>query len=172
MTMAASCVPKLWDMFISSETYKKYSQYSQPEDRLHQAMIDWGLDSTVHADMMNGFNRFVGCLADYFGTNVSLLQVLHDLQHGYPVVMSGTFPGYPVRMTAPYGHIVCVVGAEWSSEVLPCGVPDYWIVDDPFGNTMDNWKGSGDDIAIPHALFNDWIKACGADSKWAHRFAI
>lgn len=172
LVMAASYVPRVWEAFIRSPYFSAYREYDQPEDRFHKAMLDWGMDPEVHGSLMSAFNRWVGSPLDFFSTMVSLGQVLDELQKGLPVVMSGTFPGHPARMEKPYGHVVCLVGAEWDSDG-PSGLPDRWIVDDPYGNTMDNWKGSGNDVPIPHHLFNAWMKACGdADCKWAHRFRV
>jgi hypothetical protein len=45
------------------------------------------------------------------------------------------------------------------------------IIDDPYGDTMNNWKGGGNDIKIPWDLFVKWMKPVGEPSIfWAHRF--
>jgi len=173
MVMAASYIPRLWEAFERSPYFGQYSSFPQPEDRFHQAMLDWRMDPTVHGNLMAGFNKWVGFSADFFSTTVPLSQLIDDLRKGLPVVMSGTFPGYPEPLKIPYGHVVCLVGAEWENENDVYDPPSHWIINDPYGDTMNNWKGSGSGVAIPHALFNEWMKVCGdMGMKWAHRFKI
>ena len=174
IVMAVSYIPELWKAFTNSPYFEKYNTFPQEEDRFHAALMDWKLNPEVHADLVSGLNMWVGYDADVFSTSVPLVEVINDLRKGLPVVMSGTFSGFPTRMASPYNHIVCVVGAEWLEKAdMDSYPPVNWIVDDPFGNTMDNWKGSGNNVLIPHELFNMWMKICeNKDSKWAHRFQI
>ena len=174
IVMAVSYIPELWKAFTNSPYFEEYKTFPQEEDRFHAALRDWKLNPEVHADLVSGINRWVGYDADVFSTSVPLADVIKDLQKGLPVVMSGTFPGHPTPMLFPYNHIVCVVGAEWLEKAdMDSSPPVNWIVDDPFGSTMDNWRGSGNNILIPNELFNMWMKICGnTDSKWAHRFHV
>ena len=42
---------------------------------------------------------------------------------------------------------------------------------DPYGDTLNDWKGSGRRVILSWERFHQWIKPCGAmDRKWAHRF--
>jgi len=174
IVMAVSYIPQLWKAFTESPYFEKYNVYPQEEDRFHASLKEWNLNREVHADLASGINRWVGYEADVFSTSVTLADVVKDLRKGLPVVMSGTFPGYPAPMASPYNHIVCVVGAEWLEKTdMDSQSPVNWLVDDPFGNTMDNWKGSGNNVVIPYSLFNEWMKFSGiTDYKWAHRFQV
>lgn len=33
-----------------------------------------------------------------------------------------------------------------------------WIIDDPYGNTLDDWKGSGDNIHLSNSYFCKTLK--------------
>jgi hypothetical protein len=163
MVMATSYMPVLWEKFINSGEYKKFLCYDQPEDRFRASMVEQGLDPVNHTELMIGYNFFMGGRYDYFDTRVDIKDLLSDLERGFPVVISGTFPGYPVVMEKPYGHIVVLVGFE----------DGHWIIDDPYGDTLNNWHGSGNDIKLSHRQFIDWMKPVGDDGvKWAHRFQI
>jgi hypothetical protein len=154
-----------------------YKQFEQPEDRLQQALLDWGLDPTNHYDLMNGYNRFMGEDIDFFSTSISIKDLIDGLLFGKPWVGSGTFPGYPeinidlkTGEPKPLGHIVCVVGIVYDNDPYS---PSAIIIDDPYGNTMDNWKGSGNDIQIPWDLFVKWMKPVNDPAVfWAHCFMV
>jgi hypothetical protein len=177
MTMATSYIDCLWLMFINSGYYLKYKQFEQPEDRLQQALLDWNLEPTNHYDLMKGYNRFIGKDVDSFSVSVPIKDLINDLLADKPWVASGTFPGYPeinintkTNKPNPLGHIVCVAGLVYENNPYS---PSAVIIDDPYGNTMDNWKGSGNDIEIPWDLFVDWMKPVKDPSIfWAHRFFI
>jgi hypothetical protein len=166
--MATSYIEKLWAVFIKSPYYLKYKQYEQPEDRLQQALLDWGLDPTNHYDLMNGYNKFMGAEIDRFSTTVLFNNLIDDLLSGLPWVGSGTFPGYPKPAAKPLGHIVCIVGMVYEDDPH---TPSAMIIDDPYGDTMNNWQGSGNDIQIPFDLFAAWMKPLKDPAVfWAHRF--
>ena len=168
LTMGTSYIPSLWEKFINSLNYKKYPHFEQPEDRLQQYLLDCGLEPTNHYDLMNGYNKFMGEEIDIFSTRVSFKELIDDLLSGRPWVGSGTFPGYPVLEKKPLGHIVCVVGMTYENDPYK---PIEIIIDDPYGNTMNNWKGSGNDIKISRDLFTQWMKPLNdPDIFWAHRF--
>jgi hypothetical protein len=154
-----------------------YKQFEQPEDRLQQALLDWGLDPTNHYDLMNGYNRFMGEDIDFFSTSIAIKDLIDGLLFGKPWVGSGTFPGYPeinidskTGKPSPLGHIVCVVGIVCDNDPYS---PSAIIIDDPYGNTMDNWKGSGNDVQIPWDLFVKWMKPVNDPAVfWAHCFMV
>jgi hypothetical protein len=87
---------------------------------------------------------------------------------GRPWVGSGTFPGFPKEEKKPLGHIVCVVGMVYETDPYS---PTAMIIDDPYGDTMNNWQGFGNDIKIPFDLFINWMKPLkDPDKFWAHIF--
>jgi hypothetical protein len=145
-------------------------QYKQPEDNLYQFMKDHNLEPTVHAELSIGVNKWIRKdNATNFSVHRSIDQVFGEIREGRPVVLSGTFPGFPKVMPKPYGHVVCLVGGIWQDD-LGRGLPDQIIIDDPFGNTLNNWNGSGNDIHLSQRQFIDWIKDCGSPVKWGHFF--
>ncbi len=170
MTMAASYMPELWERFSKSSINKKYETLKQPEDRLHFFIKEQGLNPENHYDLMKGFNLFVEKEVDYFSTDVSLISLIEELLAGRPWVGSGTFPGFPILAKNPLGHIVCVVGMVYEDDPYK---PAEMIIDDPYGNTMNNWQGAGNDIKIPWDLFVNWMKPVkDANVFWAHRFKM
>jgi len=169
LTMATSYIAALWDIFINSPIYKKYAEYQQPEDRLQKALLDWGLNPENHYDLMKGYNRFMGKDIDFFSVMVPFRELVDELLSGKPWVGSGTFPGFPNPVKSPLGHIICIVGLVYEDDPYsPTGI----IVDDPYGDTMNNWQGSGNDVTIPWDLFVKWMKPLDEKTGatfWAHR---
>jgi hypothetical protein len=166
LTMATSYIDSLWNTFTNSPIFQKYKQFEQPEDRLQQALLDWGLEPTNHYDLMKGYNKFMGGDIDRFSTSVPFEKLIDELLDGRPWVGSGTFPGWPKPVKTPLGHIVCVVGMEYEKDPYK---PAAMIIDDPYGDTMNNWVGSGNNIVIPFEKFAAWFKPLN-NSKifWAH----
>jgi hypothetical protein len=155
-------------MFINSPNFLKYKYFEQPEDRLQQALLDWGLEPTNHYQLMEGYNRFIGLEIDSFSLSAPFHDLIDLLLEGRPWVGSGTFPGFPKEEKKPLGHIVCVVGMVY--EIDPYS-PSAMIIDDPYGDTMNNWQGSGNDVRIPIDLFVNWMKPLKDPNKfWAHIF--
>ena len=166
-------------------------RYSQPEDNLTDFITNdpgviqernkfvaanpWakGIPSVqIHDLLALGTNIWLGKKAVSFLWNRKIFDILSQPEEGKPVVLSGTFPGYPTVMPQPYGHIVTAVGTIWESEKGSSSVqPSHIIIDDPYGNTLDNWKGSGNDIEIPWNLFIAWFREPNdTNIKWGHFF--
>ena len=182
-TMATSYIDKLWEIFKNSKIYKKYSiKYKQEEDCLQKYALDIGLNPTVHADLCKAYNNFMNggtekeLGSEYktyaiFRDNVPIISILNEIECGRPVVLSGTFPGFPTAKKTPLGHIVTLVGDAWNPSSDINNHPDYLIIDDPYGNTVNDWKGSGNDVFITWAQFIEWFKPVGGETvKWAHMF--
>ena len=170
LTMATFYIKALWEKFINSPAYKQYEQFEQPEDRLQYALLEWGLEPINHYDLMKGYNKFMGEEIDFFSTTAPLKELIDDLLAGKPWVGSGTFPGFPNLEKKPLGHIVCVVGVVYDDSPYK---PARMIIDDPYGDTMNNWQGSGNDVVIAWDLFLKWFKPCdNSDVFWAHRFKV
>ena len=145
-------------------------KYAQPEDNLHHYMTEKMLRPWIHADLSQATNEWMGKKVTTFSTNRSVVSILDELRNDRPVVMSGDFPGVPTKRATPLGHIVVLVGAIWPEkdfEKNPASV----IIDDPYGNTLNDWKGSGNDIVLTWGMFVNWFKPVGADTvKWGHFF--
>jgi hypothetical protein len=145
-----------------------YGAYEQPEDNLRAFIEKAGRDPTNHYDLSEWTNRWMGKRITHFSTERPIDGIIGELQAGRPVVISGTCPGCPRKLEKPLGHIVCLVGAEWIS----CSPhPDCIIWDDPYGHTLENWEGSGNDVKVQWRQFIEWIKPCGdREKKWGHFF--
>lgn len=169
MIMAISYIPELYKRMKMSRIYQFYSKkYKQEEDCLQKFILDNDGDPTIHADLRDFTNHFLGGDFVHFFTNLKIKDLINEIKNNRPVVISGTFPGYPTKRKDPLGHIVVLVGAKWNknNDFDQNKNPDYFIIDDPYGNTMSDWKGSGNDIEIPFKLFNEWMKDTGkSDSK-------
>ncbi len=148
--------------------------YPQPEDNLRQYIEKHGKNPENHYDLSAGVNNWIGRNVTNFSTARKVRDMLNELRNGRPVVVSGTFPGHPTAKTKPLGHIVCLVGMEWDNDNPADDVhPDRMIWDDPYGNTMKDWQGSGNDIIVPWDLFVRWLKPTGdANTKWGHFFTV
>jgi hypothetical protein len=145
-------------------------QYEQPEDNLREFIEARGKNPEIHYDLSTMTNEWMGKKVTDFSTERKTEDIYAQLIAGNPVVISGTFPGFPVLAKKPLGHIVCLVGAEWEGNEWN-KKPDKLIWDDPYGNTLLNWKDSGNDIIIPYDKFISWIKPVGSEVvKWGHFF--
>jgi hypothetical protein len=145
-------------------------EHRQPEDNLRVFMEANGKDPTIHAVLSEYTNRWIGRKVTDFSMTRKISDILAELLAGRPVVISGTFPGFPRKKEKPLGHIVCMVGAVWMGESW-IGMPDIVIWDDPYGNTLQDWRGSGNDIRVDYQKFIDWIKPVGDSAmKWGHFF--
>jgi len=166
-------------------------KFSQPEDNLTDfitndprcieqrnrfvAQNSWakGIPSVqIHDLLASGTNLWMGKEVVTFSWARKIFDILKEFEEGRPVVLSGSFPGYPTKMPQPYGHIVTGVGAIWDTDNgSSATIPTHIIVDDPYGNTLNNWKGSGKTIEIPWNLFIEWFREPGSTvSKWGHFF--
>lgn len=125
----------------------------------------------IHQILSYGTNLFLGIgNVTQFSTNTSWLDIINDLVYdSLPVGISGKFSGL--------NHIVLLVGVAYSE--LREGykpslnqIPDYLIVDDPFGKTYEYSKGlSGNDIWIPFSkCITDFKSLSNKQFKFAHRF--
>jgi hypothetical protein len=136
-------------------------RYSQPEDNLRDFMLGRKCSPEVHADLSACVNAWLDRKVTRFSTDTFVTNILTDLDMGLPVVLSGTFPGHPVQ-GKPLGHIVTLVGYDPLEGAC---------IFDPYGNTLNNWRGSGRDVWLSWEQFFTWFKPCGNRSiKWAHRF--
>jgi hypothetical protein len=159
---------------VMAISYRRYffpaGQYDQPEDNLRAFIESLGRNPENHYDLSECTNLWMGRRVTEFSVSRKISLIFSELLNGRPVVLSGTFPGYPTRRPAPLGHIVCLVGAEWPDNSCD-GLPDSIIIDDPYGNTLRDWQGSGNDVKLDYRKFIDWFKPAGdSDVKWGHFF--
>jgi hypothetical protein len=146
-------------------------RYRQPEDNLKTYFMEQKKNPEIHADLAEYTNRWLGKTAVSFSTKRTLPQIINEIVKERPVIVSGQFPGFPTRRVQPLGHVVCLVGCEWlpANAKNPVAAPDFFIVDDPYGNTLNDWNGSGNDIRLNAVTFYDWIKPeKDKSTKWGH----
>jgi hypothetical protein len=146
-------------------------KYEQPEDNLKAYFMAQGKNPEIHADLAEYTNRWLGKGAVSFSTKRTMPQIINEIVGDRPVIISGQFPGFPTRRTQPLGHIVCLVGCEWqpANAGNPAASPDFFIIDDPYGDTLNDWKGSGNDIRLDAEIFYNWIKPEKDQGvKWGH----
>jgi hypothetical protein len=145
-------------------------EHEQPEDNLRSFIEGHNKSPENHGVLSEYTNRWIGQKVCQFSERVKISDILRDLLQGKPVVISGNFPGYPSPLRRPLGHIVCLVGAEWQGKDW-IGPPDFVLWDDPYGDTLGDWKGSGNNIKVSYRQFIEWIKPVNDPCvKWAHRF--
>jgi uncharacterized protein YvpB len=136
-------------------------KHGQPEDNLRAFLKNKKLDPEAHYDLSRGVNEWLGKKATVFSTGIDVEGLKEDIKAGRPAVLSGTFPGHPTERPKPLGHIVTMAG--YGEE----GV----IIIDPYGDTLNDWKGSGKKVLLTWERFNNWIKPAGNPRyKWAHLF--
>jgi len=164
-------------------------KYDQPEDNLHDHISNnpecvkhysdfvsknpWAAGippMQIHDILSWCTNHWIGKQVTSFSTNRSTPTIFAELRSGKPIVLSGDFPfvtSKGVRTTL--GHIVVLVGAEWNEG--NSGNPDRVIIDDPYGNTLNNFQGSGNDVVLSWDQFVKWIKPHNSTAiKWGHFF--
>jgi hypothetical protein len=145
-------------------------EHQQPEDNLRMFIEANGKNPENHYELSEYTNRWMGKEVTIFSTARKINDILVELLAGRPVVLSGTFPGCPTKKAKPLGHIVCLVGAEWTGNDW-IGPPDSIIWDDPYGNTLNDWQGTGNDVKVDFKTFIEWIKPVGDPLiKWGHFF--
>jgi hypothetical protein len=147
-----------------------HGEFDQPEDNLRAFMEARRKNPENHYDLSECTNLWMDREVTTFSTSRKISQIFAELLLSRPVVISGTFPGFPTPKPKPLGHIVCLVGAKWQSDNW-IGPPDTIVWDDPYGNTLKDWQGSGNDIKVDYQKFIDWIKPVGNSAiKWGHFF--
>jgi hypothetical protein len=146
-------------------------KYKQPEDNLRAFFKEEGKNPENHAELSEYTNRWLGKAAASFSTRRLVSEIVHEIENGRPVILSGNFPGFPTPRNKPLGHIVCLVGCEWqpANAGNPVASPDFFIIDDPYGNTLNDWKGSGNDVRLSAEIFYSWMKPeKDRGIKWGH----
>lgn len=144
-------------------------KYKNPVDNFHFFMTEQNLRPTWHFELSRATNLWMDKKVTDFATGRSINAIFNELKNDRPVVLSGDFPGYPTVRTTPLGHIVVLVGAEWDS--AESENPKSIIIDDPYGDTLDDWRGCGNDIVLSWDQFIAWFKdRDSTTTKWGHFF--
>jgi len=122
-------------------------EYERPMDNLHLYMTAKKLRPWIHDELSQATNEWMGQNVTDFSTERPIPNIINELKNDKPVVLSGDFPFIDSKGNATtLGHIVVLVGAEWDK--VNIGYPRSVIIDDPYGNTLNNFKGSGNDVIL------------------------
>jgi hypothetical protein len=137
-------------------------KHGQPEDNLRAFLKSNKLDPEARYELSKGVNEWTGKKVTVFSTEVSVSVLKKEIREGRPAVLSGTFPGRPTKRPKPLGRIVTMAGY---------GEEGVIIIIDPYGDTLNDRKGSGKKVPLTWERFNNWIKPAGNHRyKWAHLF--
>lgn len=164
---------KLAKYLIEDPEMRKYFAKRFPKENVNfvNGVKDAYTPNELHNSLSYGVNKFIDAgIVTYFSTNVAWKEIMYDLIYkGCPVGISGKFSGLD--------HIDLVVGCAYKrlgDKTCPSDnqVPDYLIVDDPFGKTYEYNKGlSGNDVWIPFSkCIDDFKPHDNPKFKFAHRF--
>jgi hypothetical protein len=146
---------------MRGRTFPK-GKHEQPEDNLRAFLKSNKLNPEARYEFSKGVNEWTGKKVTVFSTEVSVSVLKKEIREGRPAVLSGAFPGYPTERPKPLGRIVTTAGY---------GEEGVIIIIDPYGDTLNDWKGSGKKVLLDWNQFNNWIKPAGNHRyKWAHLF--
>lgn len=164
---------KLAKFFIEDSEIDKY--YKKRFPSLHREFKNGDKNAYAPNELHNilsyGTNRFIDAgIITYFSTNVHWKEIIDEVIYkNKPVGISGKFSGL--------NHIVSLVGVAYKhldagSQPGQFQIPDYLIIDDPYGKTYEYNKGlSGNDIWIPfERCVDDFKPNNNKYFKYAHRF--
>ena len=72
-------------------------EHKQPEDNLRAFLKRKGINPENHYDLSKGVNIWMERAVTHFHTTISVKELKYNIDEGRPVVLSGTFPGYPTK---------------------------------------------------------------------------
>lgn len=123
------------------DTEKWPTEYIQPEDALYQYIYKNSGMKTYqsHDNACKWTSKWIGYPVTFNVIKLSPNALNDQLKQYGPVMISGSFPGYPVRYEKPLGHMVVCYGVDNSFVYLM----------DPYGDTMNDWRGSGGKVKVP-----------------------
>lgn len=166
---------------LVDEEYKK--RYPAMYADFKKGLKDAYTPNEIHKLLEIGTNEWMGCDVDKFYESYPIVDLIEEFTTKQsPVVTSGRFPdGKKPNGEIKYlNHIVCITGVVFSEDkynrTIKAGkkisseTPDFWIVDDPWGYTLNYASGkSGNDVYIPNDQFIAWIKPVNNTTvKFAH----
>ena len=121
----------------------------------------------VHALLCEGTNRWMGTNCVRFLDNLKIWDYLKqnftESTVSLPIVVSGCFPK---SNGSSLNHIVLITGVEIIDDEV---TKVKW--DDPYGNTLKDFVGSGNDVWVSRKFAEANLKPLGSKNiKWAHVF--
>lgn len=156
-------LPDLFFEYIRDEDKVKvfYSRYATeiPPEQIHDVLAYAGsllLSSVAQSNTKISFS-----------VSTPLDTIVHALEEGKPVVVSGRFPYWSkVRQgEITIGHIVCLVGTVRNKET---GKLLGFLIDDPYGNYKTLYEDiNGNNVFMDLEDFETMIRREG-DGFWAH----
>lgn len=126
----------------------------------------------IHDCLSLGTNLWIQKQVTKFSTDVDFKKALYDnlVMNHKPIVISGAFPK---KNGVKLHHIVCVTGVCYNEneKVSPTTTPSFIKVDDPYGNTLNDWVGTGNDVYLSWEYIVKNLKPIGSQKyKWCHLF--
>ena len=145
-----------------------YADYEAGDD-------DCYFPNEIHLVLEYGFNRWMGINIDDFSDRRSIISIFNEIINNFsPVVMSGVFP-YINRFgrTTNLHHINVLVGLAYkndNSEISEATIPEYVIIDDPYGAWDENFAihSNRNDIWMSYDKFIKFYKPQNTIYKYGH----
>ncbi len=128
----------------------------------------------IHAILAYATNLWMGREVMKFNFGLPTEAIIGNIKANKPVVISGAFPyKYLSGKVGTLNHINVLVGVAYKKTSYaknPHMLPDYLIIDDPYGNFNDNFVSKGNDVWIPYKEFMKKYKPFNNNAKWCHTF--
>lgn len=135
----------------------------------------------IHSVLAYAFNIWLDGEKDQFVKfydNLNFKAALYNnfVRGSLPIVISGSFP----KSTGTrLNHIVTATGVVYDANEIAKATrdpkyiptPKFVKVDDPYGDTLHDWQGSGNNILLPWAYCIKNLKPLNSENvKWGHIF--
>lgn len=158
------------DILGFSNKFPNDPKYTQPEDALRYLIENARENPTEHAVLSKFTNQFLGGNYTQFSTTTLTRDILQEIRESRPVVLSGNFPYINSKgQKVTLGHINTLIGYEIDKRGDLAKV----TILDPFGNPLNNFKGSGYHIELTAYQFYKFYKPVDfKDHKWAHTWKL
>lgn len=140
----------------------------------------------IHTVLSYAFNLWMDCEKDQlskFLDNCNFPAALYNnfVKGSLPIIVSGAFP-YASNPNKKLNHIVVCTGVVYDEKEFDayqkCSTPAGYLtpkmikIDDPYGNVLKDWQGTGNDCYLTWRYCIDNLKPLKSTSlKWAHVFS-
>lgn len=130
----------------------------------------------IHRLLAHGTNLWLETDAVSFSENNDFKKLLYEeiVKKESAFVVSGSFPKSDGKRL---NHIVTITGVIYHEAHLDEAfknkeypTPTYIIWDDPYGNTLKDFTGSGNDVKVDWSYAIQNLKPLNSRKKWAHTF--
>ena len=159
-------------MLNSKEVDKMYEKdYPTMYKDYKAGKKDCYFPNEIHSLLSYATNLWLQDVVTKFTTKGRIKKLLWDnlVQNSLPLVVSGSFP---MSNGKRFNHIVTITGVKYDSlkngeESTPIQIK----IDDPNGNPLKDWTGSGNDIMLDWQFCVENLKPLNSENeKWVHYF--